>query len=31
MYDNDFKYESFVLLYNLIGGGVILIQIWCEH
>ena len=31
IYDNDFKYESFVLFYNFIGGGVKLIQIWCEH
>ena len=30
-YDNDFKYESFVLFYNFIGGGVKLIQIRCEH
>ena len=41
IYDNDFKYESFILFYNFIGGGgeggggggggVKLIQIWCEH
>ena len=31
IYDNDFKYESFVLFYNFIGGGVKLIQIWCEQ
>ena len=31
IYDNDFKYESFVLFYNFIGEGVKLIQIWCEH
>ena len=31
IYDNDFKYESFVLFYNFIGGGIKLIQIWCEQ
>ena len=31
IYDNDFKYESFLLFYNFIGGGMKLIQIWCEQ
>ena len=31
IYDNDFKYESFVLFYNFIGGGIKLIQNRCEQ